>query len=70
MTPLTKRVQRRCIVTRDAGRRLVVALDAGDEVAVRLERGKKWFRVPIIDIYHLAVKRELGLKGARRKGKS
>ena len=62
MTPLTKRVQRRCIIARDAGRRLVVALDAGDEFAIRLERGKKWFRVPAIDVYHLAVKRELGLK--------
>ncbi len=68
MTPLTKRVQRRCIDAKDAGRRLVVALDAGDEIAVRLERGKKWFRVPIIDLYHFAVKRELGLtRLARRK---
>lgn len=68
MTPLTKRVQRRCLVSKDAGRRIVVALDSGDEVAVRLERGRKWFRVPIIDIYHMAVKRELGLtRKARRK---
>lgn len=68
MTPLTKRVQRRCVASKDAGRRLVVALDAGDEVAVRLERGRRWFRVTVIDIYHLAVKRDLGLsRKARRK---
>lgn len=67
MTPLMKRVQRRCLVTKDGGRRLVVALDAGDEVCVRRERSPKWFRVPVIDIYHMAVKRELGLtKKARR----
>lgn len=57
------------MVTRDAGRRLVIALDAGDEVAVRLERGKKWFRISVIDVYHLAVKRELGLKRIARRTK-
>ena len=70
MTPLTKRVQRRCIKTKDAGKRLVIAFDTGDteEIAIRRERSRKWFRVPVLDIYHLAVKRELGLtRGARRK---
>ena len=70
MTPLVKRVQRRCETTKDGGRRLVVALDPGDEIAVRLERGRKWFRVAIIDVYHLAVKREMGLKLKRRGRKS
>lgn len=69
MTPLTKRVQRRCTTTRDGGRRIIVAMDPGDDLMFRLERGKKWFRVPVIDIYHFAIKRELGLKQvARRRG--
>ena len=71
MTPLVKRVQRRCERTKDGGKRLVVAFDAGDheEIAIRRERSRKWFRIAIIDVYHLAVKRELGLAGIKRRGK-
>ena len=73
MTPLQKRVQRRCQAARDGGRRLVVALDPGDVevIGLRLERGRKWFRVPVMEVYHLAVKRSMGLaKPARRTGRS
>ena len=66
MTDLTKRVRRRCLQTKDAGRRIVVALEAGDEILLRRERGRRWFSLPIIEVYHLAVKRALGLKRKTR----
>lgn len=69
MTPLTKRVARRCVDTRDAGRRLVVALDLGDTIMVRLEHGRQWYRLSVLEAYHHAVKRALGLKQAARKTK-
>ncbi len=69
MTPLVKRVQRRCERTKDGGKRLVVAFDVGEheEIAIRRERSRKWFRVPIAEIYCYAVKKSLGLKQTRRK---
>ena len=70
MTPLTKRVQRRCVVTRDAGRLLVVSLEPGDEITVRLEHGKRKWRLPLIAVYHLAVKVELGLKQTARRNRN
>lgn len=65
MTPLTKRVQRRCVITKDAGRRIVVAIEPDDIIAFRLERGKRWFRCPVAAAYMFTVKRELASKNRR-----
>lgn len=66
MTDLNKRVKRRCLITKDAGRRIVVALEAGDEILLRREHGRRWLRISVLEVYHLAVKRALGLKRKTR----
>lgn len=70
MTPLNKSVRRVCVNARDGGRPIVASLELGDLIGVRLHGTRRTLYVPIMAIYHGAIKAERALKvKSKRKGK-
>ena len=51
MTPLSRPVTRRALVTKDAGKRIVVTLYPGDTIGMRVERGRKQFTASLQQVY-------------------
>lgn len=58
MTPLDRPVTRLTRGSRDGGRLLVVTLEPGDTIAVRHQGCRRVWRLPVLAVFHAAVKQE------------